>query len=57
MVHVQESLQQQVAQVSDLLEQQQQLPPSLLLQASRLQVSRAGPQCCRAALTTDLLTF
>lgn len=37
---MQESLQQQVAQVSCLLEQEQ-LPPSLVLQASRLQVNHS----------------
>lgn len=55
---MQESLEQQVAQVSRLLEQNQ-LPPSLVLQASRLQVApeshAAHPQCCRGTLTTELL--
>lgn len=49
---MQESLQQQGATVSRLLEQNQ-LPPSLVRQASRLQVSRA---LLASTATADLLT-
>lgn len=55
---MQECLQQQVALVSSLLEPEQ-LQPSLLLQASRLQVSHhaAHPLRRRGTLTTERPTF